>query len=1010
MKYWDEINIREAMKKQAKKKFYFLDGPPYVNGHPHMGHARTRAIRDPILKYRGMRGYDVWLQPGYDCHGLPIEVKVESELGLRTKDDIYDYGTEKFIDKCRERALHFVGIFNDFWKRFGMHWDFEKPYKTLDDSYIDSSWAFFKKAKEKGLLYKGKATTAWCPRCETALAGYEATDEYRDVQDTSIFVKFPIEKDKFFVIWTTTPWTLPSNLAIAANPKYEYSEVSVNKETWVMAKDLVEKVMETAGEEKFKITKILKGKELEGIKYEFVLSEEVPANKELEKNKNVHTVILADYVTLEDGTGLVHIAPGHGQEDYSAGMKYGLPVFSPVGPNGRYTEEGGMFKGTFVRDADERVIQLLRAKKLLLAEEEIWHRYAHCWRCKTPIIYLASPQWFIAIEKIKGKLLEENAKVNWIPDWAGAKRFQNWIEQARDWCISRQRFWGIPLPIWECECGHFEVIGSFEELKKKAVEAPKEQFDLHVAYVNKFKLKCPECGKKMSRVPDITDIWFESGASTWASVSYPGKKEPFGSLFPADFITEGLDQTRGWFYTLMCEGVIMFDQSPYKTVLMNDWVLDKDGNKMSKSLGNVTDPKEVIDKYGADICRFYLLHETQVWDKLKFNSENVRITYRLFNTWWNCYQFLKTYGGEEHKKGKLKIEDEWILSRLNTLMKEVTDNFENYLLFESATLLNDFITNDFSRWYVKLIRDRTWVSSKGEDKETALYVMHQVLLRLTKLMAPFAPFLSEHMYRELTGKKSVFLDGWPEPGDMDKDLEEGMKHVMNISEAVNAARNEAGIKLRWPLAHAKVVIGGHSEKLLKPLLGIISQMTNVRKVDLSSGVERTLKPVPNFRSLGPKFGKDANKVANILKSQDGNKLKHSLDKGKCKVEGFEITKEDVSFTEDMPEDLVGEEFEGGVVYLETKRPKELVDEGYLRDMMRQIQELRKKDGLHVADEIQLEVYCSEEEFSRYLKSNSSELAKGVSASKVSVISQPPKDLKEEFMLDGKKLMINYTVS
>lgn len=954
LKYWDSIGLLQKIRKKNRggKKFFYLDGPPYVNGDPHMGHARTRAIRDPLLKYRVMQGYDVNLQPGYDCHGLPIEVKVEEDLGLRKREDIEAFGPERFIDKCRERALHFVEVFNQFYKRFGLHWDFENPYRTLDNSYISSSWQFFKKCQEKGLLYKGKATTAWCPRCETALAGYEATDEYRDVKDHSIYVKFPIsgKENEFILIWTTTPWTLPANLAVTVNPKYEYVYVKVGQEKWLMARELVEQVMADCGVEDFRIDgKGVEGRYLEGLKYDFVLGDSVPANQELETdNPKAHTVLVGDFVTLEDGTGCVHTAPGHGQDDYSVGMKCGLPPFSPVGEDGRYTEEGGSLKGVYVKDADPMVIESLKSRGLLAAEKRITHRYAHCWRCKTPIIYRASPQWFVDVGKVKSLMLKENRKVNWIPEWAGEKRFQNWIEEARDWCVSRQRYWGIPLPIWECECGNYEVMGGWEELRKNAIRLPQGEPDLHVPYANKIKLKCPKCGKVMSRVPDIADIWFESGAATWASL----EPERFKGLFPMDFITEGLDQTRGWFYTVMVEGIIMFGETPYLNVLMNEWVLDKNGDKMSKSLGNVVSPQEVMEKYGADITRFYLAEETEVWEKLKFNPDNMKITFRLFNTLWNCYQFVKTYadaagfdprgaGIGEYEK-HLRAEDAWMLSRLASLDHALTNSLDSYLPFEAAKALDDFVMNDLSRWYIKIIRDRAWVTAEGKDKEAAILTLYMAVSELSKMMAPFAPFISEYIYRDLIGGDSVFLDGWPTiKAQPDTELENQMGVAKEVVEQVNAARDDAGIKLRWPVE--EVVVS--TEEDLEAVEDVICRMANAKRVRFS---------------------------------------------GKA------------------PNNAVKKEFYGGAVFLSKDRSREMVEEGLIRDLMRQIQNMRKKEGLKVSEEVRLSIH-TDEDFAQAIERFKEDIKSNTTSKEVIVGVGKPNAFKTEAEFEGKTVWLDYEV-
>ena len=954
--YWDKLGLFEKIKKanEAGEKFFFLDGPPYMNGNPHMGHARTRAIRDPILKYQVMLGKDVNLQPGYDCHGLPIEIKVEEELGLKRKEDIWDYGAEKFIDICRTRALETVDVFTEFYKRFGMHWDFEHPYKTLDNSYISSSWAFFKKCEEDGLLYKGKASTAWCPRCQTALAGYEATDEYRDVTDDSVYVKFPLKErpGEFVLIWTTTPWTLPSNLGVTLNPKYEYCLVSVPRdEKWLMAKELVPQVMEACeiedGDYEILEDSIKQGKELEGVGYEFILPDWIPENKEIEKEAPAtHSILLGDFVTLEDGTGCVHTAPGHGLDDYSVGMKYGLPPFSPVGENGCYTKEGGKLEGVYVKKANPIVIEELENRGAIAGKQKITHRCAHCWRCKTPIITRASPQWFINVGKVKDLMISENKKVTWNPDWAGEKRFSNWIKEARDWCISRQRFWGIPLPIWECSCGAREVIGSFEELKEKAIEMPEGEPDLHVPYTNKIKLSCPDCQKEMTRVPDITDIWFESGAATWAGMNYPKEKEPFTKFFPMDFITEGLDQTRGWFYTLMLEGIIMFGKTPFKTVLMNEWVLDKKGDKMSKSLNNVTSPYEVMEKYGADITRFYLVSESEVWEKLKFNADDVKITFRLMNTLWNCYQFAKTYSEAgvvdiEGLRDFLKPEDKWILSRLASVEKLVKDGFDACLPFGASKAIEDFILNDLSRWYIKIIRDRTWVSATGEDKDAAIATLWYAIAKTARMIAPFAPFIAEYIHRDLEGGDSVFLSGWPEINfEIDASLEREMQFAKEIVEASNAARDEAGIKLRWPLDALTV----DTKEKLETVREVIENMANVNEV---------------------------------------------------------------AFSNKEPNAPVIKEFSSGRIMISKIRSPEAIQEGMLRDLLRQIQVMRKKEGLDVSEKIVLR-FDGDEKLLKLIKKRETEIAQATGASAIELDKIDPKDLKSKTEIEGAQIFISYS--
>jgi len=951
LEYWEAEKVYKKLfdLRADGPKYYYLDGPPYANMPPHIGHARTRALRDPFLKYYRMKGHNVRLQAGFDCHGLPIEVKVEEEIGSKHKIDIEEYGIDKFLRKCRERALRFMKVWTDFYKRYGMHLDFENPYLTMNNEFIESSWLFFKKAEEKGLLYEGLKSVDWCPRCETPLSNYEASDTYKEIEDTSIYVKFPItgKKGDFILIWTTTPWTMPSNIAAAVNPKFEYVWVQTEEGRLLVATELVKKVMETVGIEKYALTDKVKGKDLLGLKYDHIFLDEVPIHKDFSRQKHVHEILLANYVTMEDGTGIVHIAPGHGAEDYSTGVEYRLPIFSPIDTKGNYTWEGGKYEGMNVFDANKLICQDLNEKKLLLKQIPFIHRYAHCWRCSSPLISRASNQWFIAVEKIKSKLLKENAKVEWIPKWAGEKRFKDWLEGIRDWCISRQRYWGIPLPIWRCECGKYEVIGSLAELAKKT-ELP-EMMDLHKPTMDKITFPC-KCGKTMKRVPDIADVWFDSGSTTWASLNYPKDKKLFDKFFPVDFITEGLDQTRGWFYTLMVEGVVAFDQTPYKAVLMNDFVLDKDGNKMSKSIGNVVDPHDSFDKYGADITRFYLLWETQPWEKLCFNWDNVAIVYKIMNILWNSYSFSKTYMDLHNfdpsaKPKQYRIEDEWILSRVESLTSEVTEAFGGYDLFRATRAIGDFVMEDFSRWYIKLIRPRV----KGEDADdclAALSTLYKVLTRLSRLLAPILPFISEEIFLNLERGLSVHAQEWPEAGKSDKKLEQGMEQVKQVFEAVSRARQRAGIKLKYPLP--TLYLPGFE----KGLESILMQVGNVKKIEYKEpGMQITIKP--NFTSIGPKYGDEMKKIVAEIEKVNPGELRQKVLKGKVKLGKYELDKGDLLFEETAQKGIVPEAVDGKKIYLDTHQDAALIEESLVRELIRNIQELRKSNGYMVGEQIYL---------------------------------------------------------
>ncbi|RLG21090.1 isoleucine--tRNA ligase [Candidatus Micrarchaeota archaeon] len=811
--YWKGIKLVERIKQKnrGKQKFYYLDGPPYANAPPHIGHALTRTLREVFLKYKQMNGFDVWAQPGFDTHGLPVEVIVQQKLGLKSNEDIERYGIDKFNKACREHALSSFEDWKSFYEAFGSMatWSLDNPYLTYKNEYISSSWLFFKHAKEKNMIYKGKKSVPWCPKCGTSLSAHEASQEYREVEDTSIYLKFKKadEENTFFLVWTTTPWTLPGNVAITVHPKFNYSWVELKwqgkEETWIIAEPLVDKLMAKFHIDDYLVTKVLSGKEMEGMKYIHIMEKSCPYHK-----GKLYPIVLDDYITTEEGTGLVHTAPGHGPEDYETGLKYGLEILCPVDEEGIFTEEAGKYKGLYVFDANEIIIEDLKKEGSLIHTEKVVHRYPHCWRCKSKLIFRASPQWFIRIAPIKEKMLKENEKVRWVPDWAGHKRFKEWLENARDWCISHQKYWGIPLPIWECECGHFEVISSIEELKEKA-DGYEEGMDLHRPYIDRITMKCPKCGKTMHRVKDVTDVWFDSGAATWASFGYPENKE-FERWFPIDFITEAVDQTRGWFYTLMVESVTVFERTPYLNVLVNGLILDPKGEKMSKSKGNVIHPMDVIKQFGADVFRWYLLWSTNPWEDTRFDPEALKTTKAALNTLWNSYSYamrfslVNGYTGE--KARKLYSEDKWIISKLENMKKKISQAYENLDVNEPARLLRDFIVNDLSRNYIKFIRDRI----RNKDNDTAVFnTLFYVLSEISKLMAPICPFVSEEIYLHVDGsKKSVHLENWPiaDEKKIDNEIEESMQKALNIIEAGLSARNLAGINLRQALREAIVVM------------------------------------------------------------------------------------------------------------------------------------------------------------------------------------------------------------
>ncbi|MCS7135063.1 MAG: isoleucine--tRNA ligase [Candidatus Aenigmarchaeota archaeon] len=885
--FWKKNNIPEKVreKNKGKKKFYFLDGPPYATGYIHIGTAWNKILKDCYIRYWRMKDYDVWDQPGYDTHGLPIENKVEQKLGLKSKSDIERLGVKNFNEECKNYATQFIDIMNKQFEDLGVWMDWKNPYLTLTNDYIEGAWHTFKIGFEKGLLYKDVYPVHVCPHCETAVAYNEI--EYTQITDPSIYVKFPVygKENEFLVIWTTTPWTLPSNTGIMAKPSGDYVYVKVGGEVLILAESRLQEVMEKANTSGYKIIKRVKGKELEGLKYENPLADVFPFIKKLQ---NAHRVVLSEqYVSLEEGTGLVHTAPGHGQEDYKVGKENGLPIVSPLKLNGTYNNNCGRFAGKFVKAADDEIIEEFHVRGLLFHKEKITHEYPKCWRCSSPLLYMSVPQWFFRITAIREKLIEENKKVAWYPDWAG-KRFENWLENLGDWPISRQRYWGIPLPIWECErCGRIKVIGSIDELPKK----PK---DLHRPYIDEIEIEC-ECKAKMKRVNDVLDVWFDSGLAAWASLKYPREKKLFERLWPCDLQIEGPDQIRGWWNSQLITSVITFDEKPFKAILFHGFVLDAHGNKMSKSKGNIVQPEDVIEKYGRDVLRFYLL-SSPAWEDFYFNWTDTENVARILNILMNTFVFIKTYVDKKPKKPKkLNLEDKWILSRLNRILSSYDKNMQQYSHHKVVQDLQDFILNDFSRWYIKLVRDRVWPTYEGGDKEAAFYTLVKVSEVLLKMLAPFTPFIAEYYYQELLkDKESVHLCSIPKPEKdlIDDNLEKQMEIVRKLFEITSSIRQKEKIKLRWPLKRLIIISNDKDVKAsIENLSDVLKFICNVKEISLAK----------------------------------------KLPKGK--------------FSEEV--------FDKGTVYLDVERDENLIAEMVLRELIRYIQEMRKKNNFVVKDEIVL---------------------------------------------------------
>ncbi|HID61035.1 MAG TPA: isoleucine--tRNA ligase [Hadesarchaea archaeon] len=878
-KWWKESGTYEKVKQlhSDSKSWYFLDGPPYASGAIHLGTAWNKIIKDAILRYKTMRGFNVRRQPGWDCHGLPIEVKVEEKLGVRTKKDIEQkIGVENFIQSCKQWALDHVALMTEQFKRLGVWMDWDGPYTTFTNDYIETAWWTLKRAHESGLLRKDLRVIHWCPRCETALAEHEVRGEYNDVHDPSLFARFKLRNrsNEYLLVWTTTPWTLPADVAVCVHPNYEYARVAVNNDVYVLAKSLVEKVMDELGVGEYHVLESVTGKVLEGVKYEHPLLDEVPKQQEY---VNHHRVICGEHVTLEEGTGCVHTAPGHGEEDFVVGTRYGLPVFSPIGPDGKFTEEAGKYAGIFVKEADSIILDDIQRKGILLKRGTITHSYPHCWRCRTPLLFRATDQWFLNVGGIKSTILRKNSgEVKWTPDWV-ATRYINGVKSVGDWCVSRQRYWGIPLPAWVCEqCKNLIVVGGLEELKNLSTK-PVGDIDLHRPNVDKVVLRCTRCGGEAKRVPDVLDVWFDSSIASWASLGYPKRRELFEQLWPSEFITEGEDQVTKWFYSQQVVSVMAFNEVPYKQVLMHGFALDERGRKMSKSLGNVVEPQQVIDRYGADVLRFYMLSANPPWEDLKFNWSSVEVVNRVLNVLWNVHVFTTTYMSlDDFDPNKTNLdlvrvnflpEDIWMISRINNVVREVTRAFDGYDLHHASRVVANFTLEDLSRWYVRLVRERVWIEKNDPRKLAAYVVLYQAVHTLVRLLAPFMPHVSEIIYRELVkavspdAPESVHMLPWPSVNEtsINPKLEQGMNVIRAFVEANASVRQRAKLKLRWPVGKAVIQLSSLDIGIyLKPLEELLQAQLNCKELVLVESEEDFEREISeNFVPVQTEFGKMA---------------------------------------------------------------------------------------------------------------------------------------------------------
>jgi len=948
-KWKDENTAERAMDKNlGKKPYYFLDGPPYATGNIHMGHAWNKILKDYYMRFNRMQGLDVACQPGYDTHGLPIEHKVEKELNISGKEQIEQFGIKEFNEKCKEFATKYINAMNEQFEDLGAWMRYDKPYLTLNKEYIEGAWYTFKKAHEKGFLYQGKYPVHVCPRCETAVAQHEV--EFTSLSDPSIYVKFPVigKENEYLVIWTTTPWTLPSNTGIMAHPTVKYAKVSVNNETWIMAADLVETVMQNAKAKDFKITETFPGKTLDGTKYLHPLKEFFPVQKDI----NGKVVMAAQFVTTEEGTGLVHTAPGHGTDDFKTGQQHNLQIVSPVDLRGRFKEEMGELKGVFVKDADKRIIEELQKAGALVCEQKVTHKYPKCWRCETPLLFIAVPQWFLAVKKIRGKLLEENESTNWVPDWAKA-RFRDWINSLGDWPVSRQRYWGIPLPIWKCKsCENIKVLGSSKEL---GVEIS----DLHRPFIDEVELEC-KCGSKMKRIPDVLDVWFDSGVASWASLGFPAKTKEFERMWPADLNIEGADQFRGWWNSELIASVLTFGKKPFKNILFHGMVLDVHGNKFSKSKQIGVAPDEVIEKYGRDAMRLYLLAAPPEADFF-FDFEVLDESMKALNILFNSKNFIESYcekvGEDQVDSLEFRPEDTWIISRANSLIKDCTKFNSEYVGFRSVNAIKDFLVNDFSRWYIKLIRERTRPTYAGKDKLAASYAARFALDAVVRLLAPITPYSSEELFERKKGEEnSVHLTGWiaADKSAINKNLEEKMQAVMNLTESVLFLRQEASIRLRHPVK--KITVSGKQVLVdaTSEFEDLIKKSCNCKEIKVSKEANVEISVKPNYSVLGPKFGKEVGQIAQLIAKANPLEVKEQLEsKGIAVFDRFELEPDMLLLKENVPEGKTGKTFAEGVVFLDTERTPELVEESMIRELIRTIQIMRKDNDKNPTETVEI---------------------------------------------------------
>ena len=1027
-KFWEDNHIFEKSMEDREgcPQYMFYDGPPTANGKPHIGHVLTRVIKDMIPRYRTMKGYEVPRKAGWDTHGLPVELEVEKALGLDGKDQIEKYGVEPFIKKCKESVWKYKGMWEDFSNTVGFWADMDDPYVTYHNTFIESEWWALKKIWDKGHLYKGFKIVPYCPRCGTPLSAQEVAQGYKDVKERSAIVRFKVkDEDAYILAWTTTPWTLPSNIALCVNPEEDYAKVkAADGYTYYMAVALLDTVLGKLGDEEngvkaYEVLETYKGQDLEYKEYEPLY--QCAYDCAAKQNKKAFYVTCDTYVTLTDGTGVVHIAPAFGEDDAKVGRKYDMPFVQLVDEKGEMGKTTP-FAGLFVKKADPEVLKDLDGRGLLFDAPKFEHSYPHCWRCDTPLIYYARESWFIKMTAVKDDLIANNNTINWIPESIGKGRFGDWLENVQDWGISRNRYWGTPLNIWECECGCQHSIGSIEELKSMSDNCP-DEIELHRPYIDNVTIKCPKCGKEMHRVPEVIDCWFDSGSMPFAQYHYPFEnQELFEKHFPADFISEAVDQTRGWFYSLLAISTLIFNKAPYKNVIVLGHVQDENGQKMSKSKGNAVDPFDALEKYGADAIRWYFYINSAPWLPNRFHGKAVTEGQRKFmGTLWNTYAFFVLYANIDEfdatkytlEYEKLSVMDKWLLSKLNSAIKAVDEDLANYKIPEAAKALQSFV-DDMSNWYVRRSRERFWAKGMEQDKINAYMTLYTALVEICKTAAPMIPFMTEDIYQNLVrsidanAPESIHLCDFPKVNEahIDKELEENMDRVLKLVVMGRACRNTANIKNRQPIGQMYVKADFELSEFFD---AIVADELNVKNVTFTQEVRdfTSYSFKPQLKTVGPKYGKLLGGIKNVLSGLDGNAAMDELNANGClrfEVNGEEVVlnREDLLIDTAQMEGYVSEDDNGITVVLDTNLSEELLEEGFVREIISKVQTMRKEADFEVMDKIVITYEGSEKAETVFAK-NADEI--GAETLALEVKKATPAGYVKEWKINGEAVTL-----